>query len=391
MKLCDMLDLNLLQKHIDNKMVSVQKHPSLPLVIYNYTHKAQFEHVWGDGTIDYCRGLIVDCFGDVIARPFKKFHNLNTLSIPETIQGNLPEDIEPYVTEKMDGSMGILYRYDGQWGIATRGSFTSDQAKWAINWYDKKIVTGEASIIKVEGTTPIFEIVYPENRIVCKYDFEGLVLLSMIDNQTGQEWSPEETQRIGRGHGFENDLIVKNYANRGIVKLLSENETNREGYVLTYDIGKESPIKVKVKFEDYVKLHRVITGVSPKAIWELLATGKDRSFIDDTPEHFRTWATKWVDKLFEEFSLIFTVAADIYLNRPRLPFIEVDFPDHERIRRAKTAEYFKQRASEPEVPAGVLGVAFAMLDGKEGAELDSMIWRLVKPRGDDKSFRTDGE
>ena len=36
-------------------------------------------------------------------------------------------------------------------------------------------------------TTPLFEIIYPENRIVVKYDFEGLVMIGIVDIQTGYE------------------------------------------------------------------------------------------------------------------------------------------------------------------------------------------------------------
>ena len=387
MKLADMLDTELLQKHIENRLVGVQKHPTLPLVIYNYTHKAQFEHVWGDGTIDYCRGLIVDSFGDVIARPFKKFHNLDTLSIPETIKANLP-DVLPHVAEKMDGSLGILYNYNGEWGIATRGSFTSEQAKWATNWYKNQIEAGKVTLCTAKDATSLFEIIYDENRIVCKYPFEGLVLLSIVDNETGAEWHPREVERLGYSTGFDGYLIAKNYGNQNLYTLLSENETNREGYVLTYDIGSRSPVKVKVKFEEYVKLHRVITGVSPKAIWELLASGKDRSFIDQTPEHFKNWADRWIDKLFDDFNFIFTAAADIYLTRP---YRWVPDYNDDKVYRAYCAEYFKERAGDAGMPNGVLGIAFAMLDGKQGKQLDDLIWRLVKPRGDDKSFRTDGE
>jgi RNA ligase len=386
MKLENLLDVKLLNEHIQNGLVSVRSHPHLPLFIYNYTPKVRQE-CWGDGTIDYCRGLIVNNHGYVIARPFKKFHNFNTISIPETLEENLPTNIEPWVTEKMDGSLGILYHYGCEHGIATRGSFTSDQAKWADSWYANKLETGELSLITIPGVTPIFEIIYPENRIVCQYDFEGLVLLSMVDNETGREWSPEETKIVGRGHGFEGNLIVKNYRNREIIYILSDNETNREGYVLTYDTGSEPPIKVKVKFDEYVKMHRVVTGVSPKAIWELLSSGKDRSFIETAPEHFKSWAENWIDKLFDDFNLIFTAAADIYLTRPyRWP----DYAD-DRVYRSLCAKYFKERAGQTGMPNGVLGIAFAMLDGKQGHDLDSMIWPLVKPRGDDQSFRIDGE
>ena len=100
MKLNQLLDMELLNKHRAAGFVGVQFHPTLPLRIYNYTHLAQYDgKAWGDGTIDYCRGLIVDNEDEIIARPFKKFHNLNTASIPETCEENLPTD-HPHIIEK---------------------------------------------------------------------------------------------------------------------------------------------------------------------------------------------------------------------------------------------------------------------------------------------------
>src|SRR5271156_1066714 len=136
MKLDQLLNIDLLNKHRMDGFVGCQYHPTLPLRIYNYTHLAQYDgKAWGDGTIDYCRGLIVDNEDNIIARPFKKFHNLNTASMPETLVENLPLEL-PEITKKMDGSLGIWYPDGTPAGaIATRGSFTSPQALWATKWW----------------------------------------------------------------------------------------------------------------------------------------------------------------------------------------------------------------------------------------------------------------
>ena len=62
------LDVNKLQEHITNGLVTARKHPTLPLVIYNYSKIAAFSRAWGDGVIDFCRGLIVDDKGEIVAR-----------------------------------------------------------------------------------------------------------------------------------------------------------------------------------------------------------------------------------------------------------------------------------------------------------------------------------
>jgi hypothetical protein len=111
----------------------------------------------------------------IVARPFAKFFNYGT---PQAV---IPA--EPFVvTEKIDGSLGILYYLDGEPHIATRGSFTSEQAARA------RRCCASYEIEWTPGTTPLFEIVYPENRIVVDYgDRRELVLLAAIDHATGRD------------------------------------------------------------------------------------------------------------------------------------------------------------------------------------------------------------
>ena len=119
----DLFDPADLESAIADGFVRAQDHPTLALRILNYTERAQYERVWTDVTRQ-CRGLIVDGMGRIVARPYAKFFNYGehdeaTLSLDEFVT----------ITDKMDGSLGILYRgTDGQLAIATRGSFASEQA-----------------------------------------------------------------------------------------------------------------------------------------------------------------------------------------------------------------------------------------------------------------------
>ena len=94
----------LLDQMITGGYVRVQRHPSQPLSIYNYTEKAQFENVWNQATLN-CRGLIVDnATRSVLARPFAKFFNHGQPGAPVL---DLDEPVS--VTDKADGSLGVLY------------------------------------------------------------------------------------------------------------------------------------------------------------------------------------------------------------------------------------------------------------------------------------------
>jgi RNA ligase len=382
MKIDDLLDFELLVHHQIHGLVGKQDHPVLPLRIYNYTNAAQFEPHWGDGTIDYCRGLIVHRdTTDVIARPFKKFHNLNTTSIPETMEENLPF-VEPSITKKIDGSLGIYYTYDGFEGIATRGSFTSPQAQWATAWYNKKKAFAVQEGVKIkwlEGYTPLFEIVYAENRIVVNYDFEELVLLALVHNESGVELPWSRLKNLARSESFRLTERVEGIA---VHDLKNDNIENEEGYVISYpQIGKD-PLKVKVKMADYVRLHRVVTGMNPRSVWEMLKAGKDmREFESGYPAPFIDWLTKWRVNLETAYTRLWTNAVNSYKNKTTLfPIEGISLSERKRLR----AEFARYVMIQPKELHNLL---FMIYDGKI---INDAVWDSIEPRGD-ATFRTEGE
>jgi RNA ligase len=116
-----MFALEKLEQYEKDGLLRSQIHPTLPLRIYNYTETVQFEGKW-DYITSACRGLVVEIpSGKIIARPFPKFFNIEEKKHTES------DNFELY--QKVDGSLGILFRYQGDIVLATRGSFTSDQAK----------------------------------------------------------------------------------------------------------------------------------------------------------------------------------------------------------------------------------------------------------------------
>ena len=357
MNLKNLLDYDLLKSHIENGLVSARKHPTFPLTIYNYTAEVAFGDKWDDVT-EICRGLIADDSGEVIARPFRKFWNLNTLSKPETLEVNLA-GLECEVSEKLDGSLGILYSWQGEYYIATRGSFVSEQAQWANKWYQEHL----ADAIWSDFTTPLFEIIFKNNKIVVDYDFEGLVLLAIVRNDDGYEWPRPFLEKAAIINGC---VLAKNF-DKSLAECATENAVNAEGYVLRYGSEVREPsLRIKVKFAEYVRLHRLLTGVSPKAIWELLRdTGSVDSLCENVPETFVRWVRGWREVLLTNYA-----------------GMEID---------AKTAfgnilYTFTARGGQPtrkqwaeKITAcaeGLQPVLFRMLDGKPYSEI---IWKRVRP------------
>ena len=219
------LDLNILNKYISGGLVVKNDHPTLPISIYNYSRTCQYENKWDEIT-KMCRGLILDQEGNVIAKGFNKFFNMEEHQSEEIPN----EDFE--VFEKLDGSLGILFWYQGQWILATKGSFTSDQA-----------IRGREILVKKynfepipKGYTTLVEIIYPENRIVCGYgDEESLVVLSMINNSSGKEL--DYTSLLYISDETRMPVVKKYDAVNDYKTLKSLISKDREGYVIRFRNG----------------------------------------------------------------------------------------------------------------------------------------------------------
>ncbi|MDW6066158.1 RNA ligase [Streptomyces sp. FXJ1.4098] len=129
----DLLDPALLARSLDAGYVREQTHPTLPLRIFNYAEKAVFEREWNEVTRQ-CRGLVIDRQGRILARPYAKFFNYS-----EHPEGTFDLDDRVVVTDKLDGSLGILYPLPGGGhAITTRGSFASDQALHATKIWQER-------------------------------------------------------------------------------------------------------------------------------------------------------------------------------------------------------------------------------------------------------------
>lgn len=168
----------------------------------------------------------------------------------------------------MDGSLGIVYFHDGSWNVATRGSFTSDQSRWAENWLHENIKPYHQLD---QNVTYLCEIIYASNRIVINYPFEGLVMLGAYNRVTGVELDYDRDlrplcERVGmmlaERHQFRSFGEAQEF-----VKTLPGNE---EGFVIRF---RDSGERVKLKGNEYCALHKMISNITPLAIWELLCAG----------------------------------------------------------------------------------------------------------------------
>ena len=108
MKLYDLIDKNLLEEMIEKQYINVQTHPEFGYRIYSYSKSCSLNGVWNEAT-ELCRGLIVDADDNIIARPFRKFFNIEEIADKGVIPNELPERI----FEKKDGSVRpMIVKFD---------------------------------------------------------------------------------------------------------------------------------------------------------------------------------------------------------------------------------------------------------------------------------------
>jgi putative RNA ligase len=278
-----------------NGWVNETFHPTEPLAILKYSKRAvPGADCWTVDAIHHCRGLIYNTdSGEIVARPFKKFWNYG-----EPGAARIPLDAKSVqVYDKVDGSLGIGYALPSdpdKLRIATCSSFTSEQAIRANQILDRKY----PSVPTTWHYTPLFEIVYPENRIVLDYgDQEDLVLLGGVDIRNGDVHGPEF---------FSDDWdgpVVQRFEYPTLASALAAPpRENAEGFVIRWGIDNQM---IKVKQQDYVDLHRIVFGLSEKMVWKHLRDyGGTELLIEGVPEEFQEWIRKVEGRLLGEAARI---------------------------------------------------------------------------------------
>lgn len=313
------------------------------LTIYKYSQDCQFENRWNEIN-RLARGIIFDDDSSIVARPLSKFFNLGER--PETMPENIPWHEPLEIFEKIDGSCGIAYFIDNDWWMATPGSMVSDQAQMGT-FLLRNIYSDSLKYIP-KDCTPIFEIVYPGNRIVVDYNgFCGLYLLAVVE-LGGQEWRQTRVDRLAEISNFRRPERY-DFDLQGDIPF----EENSEGYVCLFDSG----LRIKVKSPTYVRIHRLLNYLSPKGVIELLQGREYRVTLQSLPSNI----ARDFDDIRAQVQLEYSKVVH------RCEFVLSMMP--QGLPRKEQAFYILANTPKDET-----GVTFGLLDKKDVSE---GIWKLV--------------
>lgn len=322
----------ILKDYENRGLLYSQNHPDLPLTIWNYTDKVQWENLWDEVTLT-TRGLVTDNRGTVVARPFKKFFNL---SENKTI---LTDDYVIY--DKLDGSLGILFYYIDSWIFCSRGSFTSEQALKGKELLDKVC---DYELLDKENTY-CFEVIYKANKIVVDYDdFEGVVLTAVFNTNSGEEVDLDY---------YELPSVMEISSDTPLYKLNETIGENEEGYVIRFSNGE----RCKIKGSEYLRLHKLMSEMSTTAVWECLKNGSEiTSILKDVPD-------EWFHavKAYEDYMLTLFFYWQSYLKLEYLKYKDI----------ADKKEFALTIMQHPQK-----SFLFSLRNGKDITE---QIWKFIKP------------
>lgn len=353
MKLSELLDIAELERLLEEGYVRRQVHPSMPLAILNYTERCTYDRAWTNVSLK-CRGLIYRTdTGEVAARPFEKFFNYG-----EHAEAVLSMDAEVWVTDKMDGSLGILYEgTDGRLAIATRGSFASEQAIHATALLRDRF----PSYRPPEGYTELFEIVYAKNRIVLDYgDTDDLFYLGSVHIATGRSFGP--VADFSKPWHWPGPLTETFRHVRTLTDALAlPPRPNAEGIVVQYH---DTGLRVKIKQDDYVALHRLITGMNARVIWERIGDGQTADQIcEGIPEEFWSWVRG--------------VASELLAERDRI--ISEATVTHEAIKASLPDDWTRKDYALAVAASSLRPWLFLLLDDRDPSD---KIWHTLRPSGE---------
>lgn len=197
-----------------------------------------------------------------------------------------------------------------------------------------------------------------QNRIVVNYgDYEGLILLSAFDTKSGIEISRTELEKLEEEWELVREYKTgdKDYT---ILKDMISNDS--EGFVIRFRDG----FRMKIKGEEYIRLHRIITNVSTRDVWEYLKENKPfDELLDKVPDEFYTWVKDTKESLENQFN-------EIKLK------VEKEF--RTLINKKEYAEKIKDNP--------IKHLLFKRLDSYS-QEMDKIIWDMVYPEYS-KPFKT---
>ena len=242
--------------------LQINQHNNLVLIRYGLAEMQK--GMWEDENSIYreCRSLVIDLENECIALcSFRKFFNLN--EVKENTLENISKKIAVAqtveITDKLDGSMQTARYYNGDYLMA--GSMALDRKNsWRLESGYRFLTDNYKHMLKdYADYTFIFEHISQQDAHIVSYskEEEGLYLIGARSVLTGEMKTYSELIELANKYQIKVVKKEQTSLDEILSRVKTELSENKEGWVLNIDGH-----YVKIKCDDYVKLHRILDKVS---------------------------------------------------------------------------------------------------------------------------------
>ena len=310
-----MYNLKLLDEYVEKGLL--RKIEDEDLVQYNYSERTNNEGLWDEITM-FNRGNIYEKkTGNLIAKAMPKFMNLGQL--PEEKQKELILKPQFNLTEKMDGCLGILYKYKGQIRCNSRGGFDNYVTDKIKELLPKYVMLSKM----LEHNTLNVEVISPQTKIICDYgDEENLYLITGYShNDEIGEFNYKELCLMAQ---IMRMPVVKEYhmSWESLIKWQEEADWKHEGYVVRFPNNE----RVKIKSKDYLNVAKFKAGLSKRSIWQYMrkdleqGTNLLQTYLESgVPDEFANIAKGYVQEIKDEMEQHSKLAHEEYEKTKDIP------------------------------------------------------------------------
>lgn len=268
--------MNALQEYFDNGgsledlkvnlSIKIKEHDCLPLCILNYN---QVHSPTKNPIVRCCRQTIVSTVGDVPHVMFHSFHRFFNLNQnPEETQYLFDHIEDATFQTKHDGSLVLVFWYEGDWHVCTRGTFGDGpmdnggprwiDAVWSL--LDKQKLR---DMDKEFGY--VFELCTKWNQVVRVYSDDRLYLLAQFQNGPSyMERSDSELDEIARHlNVYRPETFTVRSASDAldVINEESKDTVGFEGLVgKVFSDKLKRYVRVKIKSDAYIRMHHMVGG-----------------------------------------------------------------------------------------------------------------------------------
>lgn len=245
---------DLLQKQLGIKLCFAEKDSR---VILNYH---MFDSPKTNPVCMECRALTLNKndYG-LISRAFPRFFNLGEFT---QINSKFDWNNQTLCQNKEDGSLILVYWWNGEWRIQTRGSFAKGCPIDSPYTWEQLVVTSLPHKFykrAPQDLTYVCELCTPYNQVIRKYQENNLFLLSIFDRH--DEMDHGEVEEINKHLGFRRPQTHQFKNMNEVTSFIKEKEiedSSFEGVVLR----DQNNLRIKVKSKTYfafAKLWNIVT------------------------------------------------------------------------------------------------------------------------------------